>query len=75
MTSMARSLVATDPVAAIVSAAVAILGVLGVVDRLGLSGDDVAVITGAVMTIAATVRTVWPGRLAPVAKSTDHEAE
>lgn len=47
-----------DPPAAVVSAIVAVLGLLGVMDEWGMTADDVATVTGIAMAIAATVRSV-----------------
>lgn len=45
-----------DPPAAVVSLLVAALGALGLLEQWGLSADDVALICGAVLSIAATAR-------------------
>jgi hypothetical protein len=44
-----------------VSAAVALLGVLGVMDRLGLTADDVAAILGGAMAFASAIY-AWRSR-------------
>jgi hypothetical protein len=49
----------TDEVGALIHAVVVILGLSGVMGRLGLTGDDVALILGSVMTIAGIVRAWW----------------
>jgi hypothetical protein len=49
----------TDEVGALVHAVVAVLGVTGVMTRLGLTGDDVALLLGAAMTVAGIVRAWW----------------
>lgn len=45
-----------DPVAALVASVVALLGASSLVSRLGLTADDVALLGGLVLAIAATVR-------------------
>lgn len=47
-----------DPIAAVVGAVIMILANTGVMERLGLTADQVANIGGAVITIAATLRSV-----------------
>jgi hypothetical protein len=46
-----------DPIAAVVGAVIMILANTGVMERLNLTADQVANIGGAVITIAATIRT------------------
>lgn len=50
-------LAAQDPIAAVVTAVVAILGAFRVGERLGLTADEVLMIVGALGTIATIVRT------------------
>lgn len=54
-----RRQIPQDPIAAAVAAVVAVLGALRLLERWGLTADDVAVIVGAVGTLGA----LWRGRV------------
>ena len=49
----------TDEIGAAVHALVTILGAAGIVSRLGLTADQVAMVLSGLMTIAAVVRAAW----------------
>ncbi|MBP7292422.1 MAG: hypothetical protein KBB21_37685 [Nannocystaceae bacterium] len=49
----------TDEVAAAIHAIVVVLGAAGLIDRLGLTPDQVAVLISGAMVIAGIVRAVW----------------
>lgn len=51
-----------DPIATVLSSVVGVLGALGLVERLGLTGDQVAEIMGFAMAIIAAIRTVFERR-------------
>lgn len=53
-----------DPVAAVLAGIVAIAGSTGLVARLGLTADDVAMICGYVLAAAAAIRS-WGSRGGP----------
>jgi hypothetical protein len=52
----------TDPLAVLIAACVGILGTFHVWSRLGLTADDVAELGGAILAMAAVVRTWWLSR-------------
>jgi hypothetical protein len=45
-----------DPIAAVIGAVIVILANTGVIQRLGLTADEVSTIGGACVTLAATLR-------------------
>lgn len=47
-----------DPIAVVLSSVVGILGALGLIERAGLTGDQVAEILGFAVAIVASIRTV-----------------
>ncbi len=49
----------TDEIGAAIHATVTILGAAGVVSRLGLTADQVAMILSGLMVIAGIVRAAW----------------
>ncbi len=49
----------TDEVGAAIHALVVLLGAAGLIDRLGLTADQVAVLISGAMVIAGVVRAVW----------------
>lgn len=47
-----------DPIAVVIGAVITVLGTLGIVDKLGLTPDEVTQLGGALVTIAAGIRTI-----------------
>lgn len=52
-----------DPVAVVLSSVVGILGSVGLIDRLGLTADQVAQVLGFTLAIVAAVRTIFQRRM------------
>jgi hypothetical protein len=51
-----------DPIAVVLSSVVGILGALGLIERAGLTADQVAQIVGFAVAIGASIRTVFERR-------------